>query len=64
MYIYDRWGQLIFHSENIDDGWDGTCKNNPCLPGTYAWLVNIDFLGQDIVHKGSVTLKGTVILLR
>jgi gliding motility-associated-like protein len=64
MYIYDRWGQLIFHSENIDDGWDGTCKNSPCLTGTYAWLINIDFLGQDIVHKGSVTLKGTVILLR
>jgi gliding motility-associated-like protein len=64
MYIYDRWGQLLFHSENIDEGWDGKYKNNPCMSGTYTWLINIDFLGQDIVTKGSVVLKGTVILLR
>jgi len=46
MYIYDRWGQLMFHSENIDEGWDGTYKNNLCMSGTYTWLINIDFLAR------------------
>jgi gliding motility-associated-like protein len=64
MYIYDRWGQLLFHSDNIDTGWDGTFKNAPCPSGTYTWQINIQFLGQDIVSKGKATLKGSVILLK
>jgi gliding motility-associated-like protein len=64
MYIYDRWGQLLFHSDNIDTGWDGTYKNSPCPAGTYTWQINIQFLGQDIVSKGKATLKGSVILLK
>jgi len=64
MYIYNRWGQLLFHSENIDNGWDGTYKNAACPPDTYVWMINIDFLGQDIISQGSVELKGSVIIVR
>jgi gliding motility-associated-like protein len=64
MMIYDRWGQELFTSDNIDTGWDGTFKNQPCPPDTYVWRVNIQFLGQDIVSTGSIVLKGTVILLK
>jgi gliding motility-associated-like protein len=64
MYIYNRWGGLIFESDNIDDGWDGTYKNGKCEPDTYAWVVHIDFLGQDILTNGSIVLKGTVILVK
>lgn len=64
MFVYNRWGQLVFQSENINDGWDGTYKNTACPPDTYTWVINIDFLGQDIVTKGSISLKGSVILVR
>ena len=64
MVIYDRWGQELFTSDNIDTGWNGTFKNQPCPPDTYVWKVNIQFLGQDIVSTGSIVLKGTVILLK
>jgi gliding motility-associated-like protein len=64
MYIYNRWGQLLFESDNIDTGWDGTYKNSLCSADTYTWVINIDFLGQDIITKGNVSLKGSVILLR
>jgi gliding motility-associated-like protein len=64
MYVYDRWGQLLFHSDNIDDGWDGTYNNVPCPPETYMWTVNIEFLGQDIVSQGSVKLKGRVLIIK
>ncbi len=26
-YIYDRWGKLVFYSEEIDKGWDGRFEN-------------------------------------
>jgi gliding motility-associated-like protein len=64
MNIYNRWGQLLFHSENMDDGWDGTYKNAFCPPDTYMWVINVEFLGQDIVSKGSVQLKGSVVIVR
>lgn len=64
MVIYDRWGQLIFQSDSLDKAWDGTYKGSRCEPETYAWLVEVEFLGQDIITQGSIVLKGTVILLR
>lgn len=64
MYIYDRWGQLVFTSDNIDIGWDGTINGQLGTPSTYAWVIYVDFGGSDIVTKDKVVLKGTVTLVR
>ena len=64
LYVYDRWGKMVFHSEDIDEGWDGTTKGQKCPPGTYSWEALIDFIGNDITTNGKVSFKGTVILLR
>ncbi|HOU98897.1 MAG TPA: PKD domain-containing protein, partial [Bacteroidales bacterium] len=46
MYIYDRWGEIIYETDKYDPldpskyGWDGRAKNNKDVPiGTYTWLV-------------------------
>ncbi len=59
--IYDRWGSLIFTRSNvlsndIDNGWDGTFKNNELQPGTYSFIVKIKTQEDLIVKNGSVTL--------
>lgn len=64
LFIYNRWGQMVFQSGNMDEGWDGTFGNKKCEPDTYAWRANIRFLGQDIITQGNIVLKGTVILVR
>jgi hypothetical protein len=48
----------------MDDGWDGTYKNAACPTDTYMWVIHIDFLGQDIISQGSITLKGSVIIVK
>jgi len=55
--IYNRYGQLIYrgHGKNYKP-WDGTFRNEPCLPGVYVYLVNL--------HNGKPILKGTVNLIR
>ena len=35
--IYDRWGRLVFQSDDPEIGWDGTLGNTKCLPDVYAW---------------------------
>ncbi len=39
--IYDRWGEIIFTSTDIERSWNGCAKNtmNPVPVGTYTWLV-------------------------
>ena len=64
MYIYDRWGTAVFESDNIDQGWDGISNGQVCPADSYVWMVQINFLGQDIITQGDVKFKGTVTLVR
>lgn len=64
MSIYNRWGQLVFQSDDIDKGWDGTLKNQIAESDTYIWILQVDFLGEDIITNGDVVLKGTVTLVK
>jgi len=37
--IYNRWGQLIFETNNISEGWDGTYKGQLAPDGTYIYRI-------------------------
>ncbi|PKP21882.1 MAG: hypothetical protein CVU04_00430, partial [Bacteroidetes bacterium HGW-Bacteroidetes-20] len=37
--IFNRNGECIFQSVNPDEPWDGTHKEEKCLPGTYTWVI-------------------------
>ncbi len=39
MYVYDRWGQQVFFSNDISQGWDGTITGNPAQIGGYVYVV-------------------------
>jgi gliding motility-associated-like protein len=55
--IYNRWGQLVFESSRVNDGWDGFFKGQLQLMGTYVWVaVGKDLLGNIIKEKGSFVL--------
>ncbi len=37
--ILNRNGVVVYKSNNIDEGWDGTRNGKPCLPGMYVYKV-------------------------
>ncbi|MBI1836544.1 MAG: gliding motility-associated C-terminal domain-containing protein [Flavobacteriia bacterium] len=39
MEIFNRWGELIFSSNSMDESWDGTYNGLPCPIGTYTWKI-------------------------
>ena len=39
--IYNRWGELVFEWNNINQGWDGTQKNEPAPSGIYVYRIKI-----------------------
>lgn len=38
-YIYNRWGEAVFESQDIEDGWDGTVHGLVAQDGTYTWKI-------------------------
>ena len=60
--IYSRWGELIYYSENIEQGWDGTYKGQPAPVDNYIYTVN--FEGENSAPNLKGTLKGSLILIR
>jgi gliding motility-associated-like protein len=38
--IFDRWGEFIFNSKDISNGWKGTYKNKICQDGMYIYKVS------------------------
>ena len=55
--VYDRWGEKVFSTDILTDGWNGTYKGHAEDMGVYVWYVRaLTFDGQEIFKKGNVTL--------
>ena len=55
--IFNRWGQVVFESNDMGKGWDGTFNGKPQSIDTYAYTIKaIDMEGKDIFVKGYITL--------
>ncbi len=57
--IFNRWGQKVFETTDINIGWDGQYKGVPQEMDVYAWELNatLDDLNQTkVVRNGNVTL--------
>ncbi|MFN5181769.1 MAG: PKD domain-containing protein [Bacteroidota bacterium] len=56
--IFDRWGELIYETNDPKEGWDGYYKGKRCQQDIYIWkAVYVDVVQNlDHVHIGHVTL--------
>ena len=59
MVVYDRWGQEVFRTKNIGEGWNGTIRGAPAPAGTYVWYISLIDM-QKKLQQG----KGTLELVR
>jgi len=57
--IYNRFGELVFSTSKIEDGWNGIFKGKPQDMATFVWVA------QGITYKGQVkNKKGYLVLIR
>ncbi len=57
LYIYNRWGELIFSSDNVNYGWDGYINGRLAKQGVYVWKVKGKYTnGKNFVEAGDLTL--------
>lgn len=57
--VYNRWGQQIFSTNSLIEGWDGIIKGVKQQTGTYVWLLKAEDLGGKIYE-----MKGVSTLIR
>lgn len=58
--IYNRWGQIVFSSDNIEKSWDGKSDNQDCPIGVYVYMLSYTAQDGDMITHES--LKGLVTL--
>ncbi|AEA44326.1 Ig-like domain-containing protein [Fluviicola taffensis] len=51
LLIFDRWGEIIFESHDVDFGWDGTYIGQLCKEGVYTWKITIKERNKDKHHE-------------
>jgi gliding motility-associated-like protein len=57
MYIFDRWGEMIFETNDLNTGWDGTYKGNKVQVGVYVWrIIATDLEGNKYDYMGHVNV--------
>ncbi len=57
--VYNRYGSLVYHSDNYGDDWKGTYKSKACPDGTYYYVIKL------LYPNGNMeTFKGNVTILR
>jgi gliding motility-associated-like protein len=55
--IFNRWGQLMFETSDVQQGWDGNFKGKPQPMDAYGYTLDAELLtGQKLRKAGSITL--------
>jgi gliding motility-associated-like protein len=57
--IFNQWGQLVFYSDNISQGWDGRYKGQQQPIGVYAYSLKVVLNDNTVINK-----KGSINLVR
>lgn len=58
LFIYNRWGQVVFRTNSAAIGWDGAI-NGTVNAGTYVWMCRYKFVNEPIK-----TARGTITVIK
>jgi gliding motility-associated-like protein len=55
--VYNRWGQLVYATSTMGQGWDGRSNGKLVDSGTFVWMVQgSTYTGKTVFHKGTMVL--------
>jgi len=55
--IFNRWGEEMYYSTDIEEGWDGKYKGNEAQQDVYVYVVRVTSLaGKEFEYYGTITL--------
>jgi gliding motility-associated-like protein len=54
--VFDRWGNIVFRTNDVRGKWDGFYKGQAVNPGVFLYKVQYKCEGKENVKSGSVTV--------
>lgn len=55
--IFNRWGKMVFSTNQNNKGWDGKLEGKEQPVGAYVWIIRgVDKFGKIVEQKGTVTV--------
>ncbi len=55
--IFNRWGEKIFETSDLNGSWDGNVKGSPVAENVFIWTISGQFINGDFFErKGDITL--------
>ena len=57
--IFNRWGEKVFETNDLNGAWDGRYKGELLAPDVYGYYLEVDCLGE-----GNLRTRGNVTLIR
>jgi gliding motility-associated-like protein len=55
IYVFNRWGQLIYDADGVDGNWNGDYHGHKVPAGTYMYIIDL--------HNGAEPYEGTVTII-
>jgi gliding motility-associated-like protein len=62
MLIFNRWGEIIFESNDKDYFWDGTYRGEYMPIGVYPWIITYE--GNSVKYRGPYKQEGSVTIIK
>ena len=54
--VFNRWGQRVFSSSDVEEAWDGTKDGTPQNSDTYLYVTKFSINGTEVEEEGQFTL--------
>ena len=58
--IFNRWGEVVYSSNDVNERWDGTFKGQDVIEDTYLWIINV----KDTQSGALKELRGYILVSR
>ena len=58
--IFNRWGEIVYSSNDVNERWDGTFKGQDVIEDTYLWIINV----KDTQSGALKELRGYILVSR
>lgn len=60
LQIFNRWGEIIWESHDVNAAWDGTYNGQIVPRGTYTWLIRT----RELISDKKYTWNGTINIIK
>jgi len=57
MAIYNRWGQIMYETDDAENGWNGRKAGKDCAIGLYVYVVTYEFKYQEETKSARGVLR-------